>query len=257
LKRKLITLGIRKKLRVVRGKRLRWLSRMFKVSHESNPTPRKFYRNSLKIHAVHKLQQQQSPNLRHNFPPNSLLRSLFLFADAFKSFFMFIFTTVNLNYHHFSVIFADYHGINGNVSLDRRSEFVQSPNRYDMTFGSDKSSASRNGTTTYDVVEAERNNQQNIINNNTMVSSPTSIGSTQTNGNNGTLERNGDAFKKKWPTDKAYFLSKEILMTERTYRRDLDVINSVSYGSIVVKQASHFSCFTFSAIPQNARTRRR
>ncbi|CRK98470.1 CLUMA_CG011827, isoform A [Clunio marinus] len=120
----------------------------------------------------------------------------------------------------------DYHGINGNVSLDRRSEFVQSPNRYDLSLGSDKSASSRNGTTTYDVFEAERNNQENIINNNTMVSSPTSIGSTQTNGNNGTLDRNTDTYKKKWPTDKAYFLSKEILMTERTYKRDLDVINS-------------------------------
>lgn len=103
---------------------------------------------------------------------------------------------------------------------------MQSPNRYDLSLGSDKSSTSRNGTTTYDVVEAERNNQQNIINNNTMASTPTSIGSTQTNGN--TLDRNGDTYKKKWPTDKAYFLSKEILMTERTYKRDLDVINSVS-----------------------------
>lgn len=109
---------------------------------------------------------------------------------------------------------------------------MQSANRYDLSLGSDKSSASRNGTTTYDVVEAERNNQQNIINNNTIVSSPTSIGSTQTNGTNGTLERNGDTYKKKWPTDKAYFLSKEILMTERTYKRDLDVINSVSSQNI-------------------------
>lgn len=108
---------------------------------------------------------------------------------------------------------------------------MQSPNRYDLSLGSDKSSTSRNGTTTYDVVEAERNNQQNIINNNnnTLASTPTSIGSTQTNGIVSTLDRNGDTLKKKWPTDKAYFLSKEILMTERTYKRDLDVINSVSF----------------------------
>lgn len=105
---------------------------------------------------------------------------------------------------------------------------MQSPNRYDLSLGSDKSSTSRNGTT-YDVVEAERNNQENIINNNTISSTPTSFGSTQTNRNNNTetLERNGEACKKKWPADKAYFLSKEILMTERTYKRDLDVINSV------------------------------
>lgn len=131
--------------------------------------------------------------------------------------------------HLFSSIYSDYHGINGNVSLDRRSELVQSPNRYDLSLSSDKSTASRDGKT-YDVAEAERNNQQNIINNNhtAMVSTPTSNGSTQTNGHS-TLERNGEAHKRKWPADKAYFLTKEILMTERTYKRDLDVINSVSF----------------------------
>ncbi|CAG5101573.1 ARHGEF and pleckstrin domain-containing protein 1 (Mus musculus) [Cotesia congregata] len=30
---------------------------------------------------------------------------------------------------------------------------------------------------------------------------------------------------KKWPTDKAYFIAKELLMTERTFKKDLDVIN--------------------------------
>ncbi|KAF7997362.1 hypothetical protein HCN44_005639 [Aphidius gifuensis] len=30
---------------------------------------------------------------------------------------------------------------------------------------------------------------------------------------------------KKWPTDKSYYISKELLMTERTYKKDLDVIN--------------------------------
>jgi FERM, RhoGEF and pleckstrin domain protein 2 len=136
-----------------------------------------------------------------------------------------------LNISSILILTLDYHGINGNVSLDRRSDIVQSPNRYDLTLGSDKSSTSRDGkTTTYDVVEAERNNQQNIINNNhAMLNSPTSNGSTQTNGNHhSTLERNGETHKRKWPADKAYFLTKEILMTERTYKRDLDVINSVS-----------------------------
>lgn len=154
------------------------------------------------------------------------------------------------------LVVSDYHGINGNVSLDRRSEFVQSPNRYDLSLGSDKSSTSRNGTT-YDVVEAERNNQQNIINNNTMVSTPTSFGLTQTNGNSvSTLERNGDAYKtKKWPTDKAYFLSKEILMTERTYKRDLDVVNTVRSSSMFQDSILLFYS-TFQALPQNARSRR-
>lgn len=32
----------------------------------------------------------------------------------------------------------------------------------------------------------------------------------------------------RWPTDKAYFIAKEILTTELTYKKDLDVINVVS-----------------------------
>lgn len=87
-------------------------------------------------------------------------------------------------------------------------------NRYDLTIGSDKSM-------TYDVAEAERNNQ-----NNNTITSPLSIVSTQTHSIINTLERS-DTLRKKLPSDKAYFISKEILMTERTYRRDLDVINLV------------------------------
>jgi FERM/RhoGEF/pleckstrin domain protein 2 len=113
----------------------------------------------------------------------------------------------------------DYHGING--SLDRRSDLT-SPimNRYDLTMGSDRSMS-------YDLAEAEKNNQNNLIGIIT-ASSPTSIGITQTNSIVNTLERS-DTLRKKWPTDKAYYISKEILMTERTYRRDLDVINLVSW----------------------------
>ncbi|XP_024876390.1 FERM, ARHGEF and pleckstrin domain-containing protein 1-like isoform X3 [Temnothorax curvispinosus] len=43
--------------------------------------------------------------------------------------------------------------------------------------------------------------------------------------------RNGEAEEaevrktKRWPTDKAYYIAKELLMTERTYKKDLDVIN--------------------------------
>ena len=102
--------------------------------------------------------------------------------------------------------------------MDRRSEPPASPlsstNRYDLTLGSDKSM-------TYDVAEAERNNQ-----NNNTITSPLSIVSTQTHSIINTLERS-DTLRKKLPSDKAYFISKEILMTERTYRRDLDVINLV------------------------------
>lgn len=103
--------------------------------------------------------------------------------------------------------------------MDRRSEPPLSPlsptNRYDLTLGSDKSMS-------YDVTEAERNNQNNNI-----LTSPLSIiGTTQTHNIINTLERS-DTLRKKLPSDKAYFISKEILMTERTYRRDLDVINLV------------------------------
>lgn len=159
-----------------------------------------------------------------------------------------------------SSLHSDYHGINGNVSLDRRSEVVQSPNRYDLTLGSDKSTASHEGKpTSYDVAEAERNNQQNIINNNhTALASPTSNGSTQTNGNNhSTLERNGETHKRKWPADRAYFLTKEILMTERTYKRDLDVINTVSVFKLNSNFVNRFHltifCLFVTAIPQSSR----
>ena len=31
----------------------------------------------------------------------------------------------------------------------------------------------------------------------------------------------------RYPTDRAYFIAKEILMTERTYKKDLEIINLV------------------------------
>lgn len=34
--------------------------------------------------------------------------------------------------------------------------------------------------------------------------------------------------KQRWPTDKAYYIAKELLMTERTYKKDLDMINVVT-----------------------------
>merc|ERR1712045_859937 len=34
-----------------------------------------------------------------------------------------------------------------------------------------------------------------------------------------------DARKKRYPTDRAYFIAKEILMTERTYKKDLEILN--------------------------------
>ncbi|XP_063605248.1 FERM, ARHGEF and pleckstrin domain-containing protein 1-like isoform X3 [Penaeus indicus] len=38
-------------------------------------------------------------------------------------------------------------------------------------------------------------------------------------------EMEGESRKRKYPSDKAYFIAKEILTTERTYKKDLEVIN--------------------------------
>jgi len=40
-----------------------------------------------------------------------------------------------------------------------------------------------------------------------------------------TIEGEVDVRRKKYPTDRAYFIAKEILMTERTYKKDLEVIS--------------------------------
>lgn len=49
------------------------------------------------------------------------------------------------------------------------------------------------------------------------------------NGNgNGTVEVETDVKRKRHTTDRAYFIAKEMLMTERTYKKDLSVINVVS-----------------------------
>lgn len=45
---------------------------------------------------------------------------------------------------------------------------------------------------------------------------------------NGGIEEPENRKTRRWPTDKAYFIAKELLMTERTYKKDLDVINVVS-----------------------------
>jgi len=39
----------------------------------------------------------------------------------------------------------------------------------------------------------------------------------------------------KYPTDRAYFIAKEILMTERTYKKDLEVISLVSYVKCLIE----------------------
>lgn len=92
-----------------------------------------------------------------------------------------------------------YHGINGNVSLDRRGELLTSPpNRYDLTLGSDKSSSlSRSEAGVYDIGHAENSKKPkqhqddttNITNNN-------QIAAVVTNGN-GTMDSMDSEAKKR------------------------------------------------------------
>ncbi|KAJ8270401.1 hypothetical protein GJAV_G00114100 [Gymnothorax javanicus] len=49
------------------------------------------------------------------------------------------------------------------------------------------------------------------------------------------LEEEEDGRRKRYPTDKAYFIAKEILTTERTYVKDLEVI-TVWFRSTVIKE---------------------
>ena len=50
------------------------------------------------------------------------------------------------------------------------------------------------------------------------------------------------------PTDKAYFIAKEILMTERTYKKDLEVINLVSWTSMTGSTPVQYSAVQYSAV---------
>ncbi|CAB1412442.1 unnamed protein product [Pleuronectes platessa] len=54
-------------------------------------------------------------------------------------------------------------------------------------------------------------------------------------GSNARLEEEEEGRRKRYPTDKAYFIAKEILTTERTYLKDLEVI-TVWFRSAVVKE---------------------
>ena len=40
----------------------------------------------------------------------------------------------------------------------------------------------------------------------------------------------------RYPADKAYYIAKELLMTERTYKKDLEVITVVSIATIKTAQ---------------------
>ncbi|KAJ7986698.1 hypothetical protein DPEC_G00342590 [Dallia pectoralis] len=52
---------------------------------------------------------------------------------------------------------------------------------------------------------------------------------------NNRLEEEEEGMRKRYPTDKAYFIAKEILTTERTYLKDLEVI-TVWFRSAVIKE---------------------
>ncbi|CAN9500811.1 unnamed protein product [Ophioblennius macclurei] len=54
-------------------------------------------------------------------------------------------------------------------------------------------------------------------------------------GGNSRLEEEEEGRRKRYPTDKAYFIAKEILTTERTYLKDLEVI-TVWFRSAVIKE---------------------
>ncbi|XP_030078798.1 FERM, ARHGEF and pleckstrin domain-containing protein 1 isoform X2 [Drosophila hydei] len=123
-----------------------------------------------------------------------------------------------------------YHGINGNMSLDRRGEIATPPSRYDLTLGSDKSSSlSRSEAGTYDVIQAEIQHakRQELA---TGVASAhnghNGNGGLQISMSNNSHDIEAEVKKRKWPTEPSYFLAKELLMTERTYKKDLDVLNS-------------------------------
>ncbi|XP_032380974.1 FERM, ARHGEF and pleckstrin domain-containing protein 2 isoform X3 [Etheostoma spectabile] len=54
-------------------------------------------------------------------------------------------------------------------------------------------------------------------------------------GSNAKLDEEEEGRRKRYPTDKAYFIAKEILTTERTYLKDLEVI-TVWFRSAVIKE---------------------
>ena len=44
-----------------------------------------------------------------------------------------------------------------------------------------------------------------------------------------------DTRRKRFPADKAYYIAKELLMTERTYKKDLEVITVVCTKGLIVE----------------------
>jgi len=116
------------------------------------------------------------------------------------------------------------------MSLDRRGEITTPPTRYDLTLGSDKSSSlSRSEAGTYDVIQAEIQHAKRQELATGVATAPHQNG----HNGNGTVhplstqhDIEAEVKKRKWPTEPSYFLAKELLMTERTYKKDLDVLNT-------------------------------
>lgn len=68
--------------------------------------------------------------------------------------------------------------------------------------------------------------------------SKSSNGTTNTTTIIADIENDVKKIKNRHLVDKTYYIAKEILMTELTYKKDLDVINVVSSGLVI--QTDHF-----------------
>lgn len=107
---------------------------------------------------------------------------------------------------------------------------------------SDKSIKSQNERDigTYDIIQAENRakQEQNITNNNTtttttVTTNGTSTSSTLRRESSSTMNSSDSELKKKrLPTEVSYHLAKEFLMTERTYKKDLDILNGWFQGEL-------------------------
>lgn len=183
-----------------------------------------------------------------------------------------IFAT-QFNFHPFLYFVENspYHGLNG-LSLDRRGEMLSmTPNRYDLSLGSDKSGSLTRDMGSYDISKFFTSSPIEVRLNKVPNKSPdqaeqrAKMEDSHNNNNGGTLTRsimgtldstNGvntmDMKRKRWPTDKEYFMAKELLMTERTYKKDLDIINTVIIlitRSSLPPKINSFP-FSFSVVPR-------
>ena len=52
----------------------------------------------------------------------------------------------------------------------------------------------------------------------------------------------------RYPVDRAYYIAKELLMTERTYKKDLEVITVVRMHCIMPRKAENDPTFPESSI---------